>query len=68
MFFDIRISNDVLQQQLAVKDNQIDQLTTMLKASHEQQSTLVTALSAAQEASHRDKKRKGFFSRIFGKN
>ena len=54
-----------MQQQLAVKDNQIDELPTMLKASHEQQSTLVTALSAAQEASHRDKKRKGFFSRIF---
>jgi len=39
---------DTLQQQLTVKDKQIDELTVMLKASQEQQATLVTALSAAQ--------------------
>ena len=39
---------DTLQQQLTVKDKQIDELTTMLKSSQEQQATLVTALSAAQ--------------------
>lgn len=39
---------DTLQQQLTVKDNQIIELTSMLKASQEQQATLVTALSAAQ--------------------
>lgn len=39
---------DTLQQQLTVKDKQIDELTVMLKSSQEQQATLVTALSAAQ--------------------
>lgn len=39
---------DTLQQQLTVKDNQIDELTVMLKASQEQQATLVSALTAAQ--------------------
>ena len=39
---------DMLQQQLTVKDKQINELTAMLKASQEQQTTLVTALSAAQ--------------------
>ena len=39
---------DTLQQQLTVKDKQIDELTAMLKSSQEQQTTLVTALSAAQ--------------------
>lgn len=39
---------DTLQQQLTVKDKQIDELTAMLKSSQEQQATLVTALSAAQ--------------------
>ena len=39
---------DILQHQLTVKDNQITELTSMLKASKEQQATLVTALSAAQ--------------------
>lgn len=39
---------DTLQQQLTVKDKQIDELTVMLKASQEQQATLVSALTAAQ--------------------
>lgn len=39
---------DTLQQQLTVKDKQIDELTVMLKASQEQQATLVSALMAAQ--------------------
>ncbi len=39
---------DTLQQQLTAKDKQIDELTAMLKASQNQQATLVTALSAAQ--------------------
>ena len=39
---------DMLQQQLTVKDKQIDELTVMLKSSQEQQAMLVTALSAAQ--------------------
>ena len=39
---------DTLQQQLTAKDKQIDELTAMLKASQDQQATLVTALSAAQ--------------------
>lgn len=39
---------DALQQQLTAKDKQIDELTAMLKASQDQQATLVTALSAAQ--------------------
>lgn len=39
---------DTLKQQLTIKDKQIDDLTVMLKASQEQQATLVTALSAAQ--------------------
>ena len=39
---------DILQKQLSIKDNQITELTAMLKASQAQQATLVTALSAAQ--------------------
>ena len=39
---------DILQKQLSIKDNQITELTAMLKASQDQQATLVTALSAAQ--------------------
>ena len=39
---------DTLQQQLEVKDKQIDELTAMLKSSQEQQATLTTALNAAQ--------------------
>lgn len=39
---------DTLQQQLTVKDKQIDELTVILKASQEQQATLVSALTAAQ--------------------
>lgn len=39
---------DTLKQQLTVKDKQIDDLTVMLKASQERETTLVTALSAAQ--------------------
>lgn len=39
---------DTLQNQLTAKDKQIDELTSMLKTSQEQQATLVTALSAAQ--------------------
>ncbi len=44
---------DTLQQQLTVKDKQIDELTVMLKASQEQQATLVIALSAAQAFTRR---------------
>lgn len=33
---------------MSIKDNQITELTAMLKASQDQQATLVTALSAAQ--------------------
>ena len=36
------------QQQLAVKDKQIDELTAMLKQAQEQQTILVQALNAAQ--------------------
>ena len=36
------------QQQLAVKDKQIDELTAMLKQAQEQQNILVQALNAAQ--------------------
>ena len=39
---------DMQQQQLAIKDKQIDELTAMLKQSQEQQTTLVQALNAAQ--------------------
>ena len=39
---------DLQQQQLAMKDKQIDELTTMLKQSQEQQTILVQALNAAQ--------------------
>ena len=39
---------DMQQQQLAVKDKQIDELTAMLKQSQEQQTILVQALNAAQ--------------------
>lgn len=39
---------NTLKHQLTVKDNQITELTSMLKASQEQQATLVAALSAAQ--------------------
>lgn len=39
---------NTLKHQLTVKDNQITELTSMLKASQEQQATLVVALSAAQ--------------------
>lgn len=39
---------NTLKHQLTVKDNQSTELTSMLKASQEQQSTLVVALSAAQ--------------------
>ena len=38
----------MLQQQLLAKDKQIDELTAMLKVSQEQQSTLASALTAAQ--------------------
>ena len=39
---------DMQQQQLAVKDKQIDELTAMLKQAQEQQNILVQALNAAQ--------------------
>ena len=39
---------DMQQQQLAVKDKQIDELTAMLKQAQEQQTILVQALNAAQ--------------------
>jgi len=39
---------DIQQQQLAMKDKQIDELTNMLKQSQEQQTILVQALKAAQ--------------------
>lgn len=39
---------DMQQQQLAIKDKQIDELTAMLKQSQEQQTILVQALNAAQ--------------------
>lgn len=41
-------SLDTLQQQLTAKDKQIDSLTTMLQQAQERETTLVTALSAAQ--------------------
>ena len=39
---------DMQQQQLAIKDKQIDELTAMLKQAQEQQTILVQALNAAQ--------------------
>ena len=39
---------DMQQQQLSIKDKQIDELTNMLKQSQEQQTILVQALNAAQ--------------------
>ena len=72
---------ETLQQQLTVKDNQINELTELLRVSQEQQKTLAAALANAQ-ALHAGtirerlenkspetapKRKKGFFSKIFGK-
>lgn len=71
-----------LKQQLTVKDGQIDELTSMLKTSQEQNTTLVNALSAAQtlhavtmQERHEEKKldsqeknsKTGLLARIFRK-
>ena len=72
---------ETMKQQLIVKDNQINELTELLRESQEQQATLATALANAQALhagtirerlennSHETepKRKKGFFSKIFGK-
>ena len=72
---------ETMKQQLIVKDNQINELTELLRESQEQQATLATALANAQALhagtirerlennSHETepKRQKSFFSKIFGK-
>ena len=72
---------ETMKQQLIVKDNQINELTELLRESQEQQATLATALANAQALhagtirerlennSHETepKRKKGFFSKVFGK-